>query len=177
MLAVWIVAHWLVVPILVWGVFPPSSRSLPWVAFFAVFPFSPLYVYVVHKGDSQWRMGGLLSLNRWLERTPPKDGNKEQSESDPRLRPGLARMTLQITTGFAVVLAYQTVNYYRDLSRGAPVPPFLDFSLAALATLFVLACVSNLIQILIHHILTMRTWDPEQQNTFRRNLRILRALS
>ena len=161
----WFLVHAAIVPVLAFFIWPPASHALPWLIFSTVV-LSPLYVIFVHEGDSRWKMGGVLSIRRWLIR-------RVATGEGPRLLP---RLTGDITTGFAVLLAFQMLRFHRDLSKDQLLTPFLNCLLAVIATLFLISFISNLVQIAISQWLAQPIWDREQQDAFRRILRVLRTL-
>jgi hypothetical protein len=170
----WIVAQLIGVSIIILGHWR-ASQTLPWVVFFTVL-FGPVYVCLVHGADSKWKLGGLRSIKAWLDarRNP---ATVPRTASDPRTRSNLALQPVTITTGFAALLAFQTARFYKDLTNSEATSPFLNALLMVIATLFVVACISNLLQVLLHQFLAQSIWNEDQQGCFRSKIRFLQALS
>jgi len=164
---------------------PPASSTLPWVVFLTVL-FTPFYVWLVHSADVKWNLGGLRSIKTWLDAkrqtAAPELGisldSRERGGLASRARSGLALQAVTVTTGFAALLAFQTARFYKDLAKeDASVSPFLNTLLMIVATLFVVACIANLLQILLNQFLAQKIWDQRQQGSFRDRINILQGIS
>jgi len=170
----WIVVQLVGVSVIVLSQWP-VSRTLPWVVFFTVV-FAPVYVCLVHGADGKWKLGGVRSIKAWLDARRSAT-TMPRTVSDPRFRSNLALQPVTITTGFAALLAFQTARFYKDLTDSEAISPFLNTLLMFIATFFVVACISNLLQVLLHQFLAQSIWNEEQQSKFRRKIRVLQAVS
>jgi len=169
-LAFWLISHLAGAGVVL---FFHSPALLSWIVYYFVL-FSPIYIFVVHRLDARFKFGGVLSVGNWMGMQT--DREKKTPEASRPDRPGLARQTVTITTGFAVLLAFQAVRFHGDLFKAAS-SRFLNILIGTVAFLFALACISNLLQMLFHQFLAQPLWSPAQKESFRRKLNVLRSVS
>src|SRR6266849_5200180 len=128
-LAVWLISHLAGAGVVL---FLHSPGLLSWIVYYFVL-FSPIYIFAVHRLDARFKFGGVLSVGSWLGRQT--DRGEQTPEASRPDRPGLARQTVTITTGFAVLLAFQTVRFHGDLFKVAG-SRFLNILIGTIAFLF-----------------------------------------
>ena len=80
---------------------------------------------------------------------------------------------ITITTGFTAVLAIEGVKAYAELLKEAHPDTMHKYVLAIISFLLVLACIVNLLQMIIHILLAGPDWKEPQQESF---LAILKKL-
>jgi hypothetical protein len=173
--ALWTAVHFAVVPLAAFYVWPPTSEGFPRMTLMLV-ALSPLYVYLIHRGDLKWKMGGVFSIKDWLDQQRPRTPAAPERVPD-RLRPGLALQAIAITTGFAALLAFQSVRFYQDTYRETHSMSPLGTTLIVLAGYLIMACVLNLVQLSLHQLLNQTIWDQDQKRRFRGLLNRFRALA
>lgn len=143
-----------------------------WFTFWLVLS-GPLYIGTVHWFDRYFHLGGVGSsvrvLRLQLEQEKNANGARDWSAA--------ANQTVPITTGFAAILLFNSVRFYHDLS----LDPSSDFQsktvLIVASVAFCVACVLNLIQILILRLFTRHERIDGFNKRLRRMLRFFSGLA
>lgn len=124
-----------------WAAQGPLAQSSLTVIFLVVF-LTPMYVWLVHKLDHRSHWLGILCLREAFRR----GANKTAERRGDEFRRTLRLEMLTIMSGFAATLFVLSVQFYFDL-EDARRPPFV---LEAMAILFFLASILNLLQIVLY---------------------------
>ena len=188
----WILAHLIAIPLFLRLRWSSPEEPARWLALGSVV-FALVFALSSRELDLAYDLGGILSIRRWLELDRRRHdaavtNSQEWVESETettlrrplsavpedteRLRTGLDKERVSITTGFSAILGFQVVGRfaeYRDLSH--------QVLLVMLAVFFVLVCLSNLVELGLYTLVGQAIWDQTQKNGFRYRLRFLTALS
>ncbi len=171
----WILVQGIVTPIFCFYPSAPTEARVRWVAVVAVL-LTLIYGLTVGRLDIAGRIGGLLSVQSWLDKERKKRTSREPQLSDEkRLRQGLDQLRVSITTAIGAALGAQMVSLHRD---PANLPdPSEETLLVTLATFFIVACLSSVFQINLFALLGQVIWNQNQKDQFRLFVRYLATLS
>ena len=167
----WILVQGIVTPIFCFYPSAPTEARVRWVAVVAVL-LTLIYGLTVGRLDIAGRIGGLLSVQSWLDKERKKRTSREPQLSDEkRLRQGLDQLRVSITTAIGAALGAQMVSLHRD---PANLPdPSEETLLVTLATFFIVACLSSVFQINLFALLGQVIWNQNQKDQFRLFVRYL----
>jgi hypothetical protein len=140
---------------------PQSWWLAQWGVASLILIVTPVYIWVVHKFDLKYNAEGIFHIMQGLERKVPP----------LRLRVTAA----SVNAGFAATLLVLTLRawYYVPKSER---DAFFLFVVPVTAVLFLVACVSSLIQIIMYDYLLSRKWDEFHSQILVDKIKSLRML-
>lgn len=174
MLLTWIAVHAVLAPVVVLRVWLPASESLPWVVYLFVLG-APLYVVLVHLGDRRWKTGGVLSVLDFYQKNGPADAVPDSSGTPRSIARQVDRQRVTITTGFAALLLWQALRFYREVIASKEY--LLAVPLLTVAILLSVACISNLLQLVLFELMDHPKFARTQRTSLHRKFRLFSEIS
>jgi hypothetical protein len=184
----------------VWLLLHALALFMSWRYVVFLILFTPPYIGLSHVLGRSYKLGGLAAMRDPEDSTKKADNLQVNLNSAPddteselndgtrltetdstgshaRERHAMDKQSLQITTGFAAILFFNTVRFYYDSTSRRDMDDRLPVILGISSITLCLSCVFNLVQLQFLRVLDTPRVVGTIKKEIRRKLRFLSALS